>query len=283
MTIQNTKHKPKIIAFTLQKGGVGKTSCVVNLAAALSFMKRSRYSRYRNKILVIDMDAHATATDNLGISDAGYQTIYDAITDKCNFDDIIREVKYEFGRYGFCQIDIAPSGDTYASRLEDLKDTQLLSKALNNSKRIMEYDYIFIDCPPESNIMLKNAYMVCDYFIFPTLARKSSYKNIGRTYDELARLYERLSANNIVGTIINNYETSNSEQYFKEMIVSNEKLKCFNTIIPHSKIFDESEIFNMPVIFLHRNKHEIQPVFNAFVSLAKEFLVRMKMINQKGE
>lgn len=285
MTNRNTKHKPKIIAFTLQKGGVGKTSCVVNLAAALSSMKRTKHSRYKNRILIIDMDVHATASRYLGVYDKKRKSIYDALTGKCNFDDIIREVSYEFGRYGICQIDIAPI-DVYAATIESKwleyeAPKYLLSNALQKSNRLKEYDYVFIDCPPESNCLLSNVYNACNYFVLPILPDTQSFSNISITYKQLSTLSTDMKEKNVIGTIINNYEdTPLSRSYINFYYTSKdaEDYKCFETIIPHCKRYDQTLFKKMPVIFYHRNIHKIPPIFSSFMALAKEFNERVNAL-----
>ena len=278
-----TSRQPKIIAFTLQKGGMGKTSCVINLAATLSTQKRSKHSRYKNRILIIDMDVHATASRYLNAYDESTPGIYDALTERCGLDDVICERKYDFGRYGTCQLDIAPT-DIYAARIESKwlhydNPEYLLKKALEKSEKIHEYDYVFIDCPPESNCLLTNIYNACDYFILPIMADSQSFANIGITYKQLSTLSTDLRAKSVIGTIINNYEITNLSSSYREYFMNNEKIKCFHTVIPHCKRYDQTLYYKTPVVFYHRNIHEIPPIFSAFRALADEFTERVRTLD----
>lgn len=285
MANQYTKRKPKIIAFTLQKGGVGKTACVVNLAAALSTMKRSKGSKYKNKILIIDMDVHASATRYLGVYDKTRKSIYDVLSGKLEFDSIIREVMYEFGRFGTCQLDIAPI-DVSAASIESnwLKyddPEHLLSSALYKSTMLNTYDYVFIDCPPESNCLLSNIYNACSYFILTMSPEPEAFDNIGTTYEQINTLSDGLKKKTVIGTIINNYEKNELSAEYIDYLLYNEEAKiykCFENIVPHSVNYRITVYKEMPVIFYHRNIHAIPPVFSSFMSLAKEFTARIKTI-----
>ena len=285
MVSQSKTQRPIIIAFTLQKGGMGKTSCVINLAAALSTQKRSKYSKYKNKILVIDMDVHATSSRYLDAYDEKTSGIYDALTEKCEFDEIICERKFNFGRYGVCQIDIAPT-DIYAARIETKWQSYdnpefLLKRAIDKSNKIKEYDYVFIDCPPESNCLLSNIYNACDYFILPIMADSQSYVNISITYKQLSTLSSDLRTKYVLGTIINNYEITDLSAAYKAEVMNNDRLKCFKTVIPHCKRYDQTLYYKTPVVFYHRNIHEIPPIFSAFRDLANEFTERVKALESQ--
>lgn len=277
-----TNRHPKIIAFTLQKGGTGKTGCAVNLAASLSTLKRSKGSRYKYKILVIDMDIHASASKNLDAYDEEAPGMYEVLTNKCNMEDIIVEKKYEFGRYGTCQIDIAPitigAKDIENEWHEFENKEYLLKNALIRFKRLNEYDYVFIDCPPLSNCLLTNAYFASDYYIFPLTAEKESYDNIAITYKQIKALTNNLNKKTIIGSIINNYEiTSTSKPILKELM-GTESYKCFQTVIPHTKAYGETIITKTPVVFYHCNYRDLPKLFSAFRHLSKEFISRMELI-----
>lgn len=293
MTNRNTKHKPKIIAFTLQKGGVGKTSCVVNLAAALSSMKRSPDSTSdnadimsKNRILIIDMDVHASATRYLGVYDKKRKSIYDVLTGRCNFDSIIREVRYEFGKCGTCQLDIAPidvSAATIETNWQRYKDPEhLLSNALKKSKKIREYDYVFIDCPPESNCLLSNIYNTCNYYILTISPDPEAFDNIGITYEQIKTLSDGLKEKKVIGTIINNFEKHDLTYSYWDYLFNNkdaEKYKCFENIIPHCVSYRLTVFKKTPVVFYHRNHHRIDRVYYAYMGLAKEFNERVQSLS----
>lgn len=272
--------EPKIIAMTLQKGGLGKTACTVNLAAMLSTRKPSKYSRRKIRVLIIDMDVHATASHYLDAYNEQEYGIYDVMTGKCSFDEAIKTRKYEFGKKGICQIDIIPTY-IYAATLENKwleyeNPKFMLFDAMKKSQKLNEYDYIFIDSPPESNCLLSNIYNACNYYLFPVFADTQSYINLGITYEQINTLSSNKREKKVLGCIINNFEKTELSYGYKEAFLNHPNIHCFESVIPHCKRYDQTLFEKMPIPFYHRNIHEIQPIFNAFNQLTDEFVKRIQ-------
>lgn len=266
--------KPYILAITLQKGGLGKSAIAVNLAAILSSMKPSKYSKRKNRVLLIDFDVHATASHYLNVYNENDIGLYDVLTGACHFDDAIKTVSYDFGIRGMCTIDIIPSF-THLHNIEEnwknySKPKELFAQAIKNSAKAKQYDYIIVDCPPESDCLLSNIYNVCNYYLLPVFADTQSYINLGITYEQINSLSSKNIPRHILGCIINNYSHTQLAEGYMEQLKDADYIECFNTIIPHCKRYDETVFFKTPVPFYHRNIHNIRPLFNSYVLLANE-------------
>ncbi|MCD7807779.1 MAG: AAA family ATPase [Erysipelotrichaceae bacterium] len=146
----------KVIAVTNQKGGVGKTTTSVNLAAALAYMGK--------KVLLIDIDPQANATQGIGVDRSALElTVYDAIIDGTPLKDIIIKSNVE-------GLDIVPANIDLAGVEIELSQVktgreQRLKFVLDNEKN--HYDYVIIDCPPALGLLNTNALTAADTVLIP--------------------------------------------------------------------------------------------------------------------
>ena len=153
----------KIISVINQKGGVGKTTTVINLAAGLTMKGK--------KILVIDLDPQGNATTGLGLSNttSSEQTIYNVLNGNKKISDVIQSTSFEnldliSSNVDLSGLEVETAGDS--RRAFKLKDE--LSSILNNSGS--SYDYIIIDCPPSLNLLTLNALVASDTVLVPLQA-----------------------------------------------------------------------------------------------------------------
>ena len=146
----------RIIAIANQKGGVGKTTTSINLAAALANTK------YR--VLLIDMDPQANATQGIGIDRDNIElSTYNIIVEECDMKDVI------VPSY-IANLDVAPASIDLAGADLELANVksgreQRLRNALNKVKK--NYDYVIIDCPPALGLLNTNALTACDSVLIP--------------------------------------------------------------------------------------------------------------------
>ena len=145
----------RIIALANQKGGVGKTTSAVNIAASLGILGR--------KVLLADLDPQGSATSSLGVSKKNLRfTVADLLIGGCNTRDAIIETEFE-------NLDLLPANIHLAATEYDLLEGE---GAENHLRRVLlplkdDYDYIILDCPPSLGMLTVNAMVAADGVIIP--------------------------------------------------------------------------------------------------------------------
>tara|TARA_Y100001970_G_C14105141_1_gene787671 strand:+ start:199 stop:999 length:801 start_codon:yes stop_codon:yes gene_type:complete len=238
----------KIISVINQKGGVGKTTTVINLAAGLSMKGK--------KILVIDLDPQGNATTGLGLSNLenSERTIYNVLNGNKKISEVIQPTKFEnlnlvTSNVDLSGLEVETAGDS--RRAFKLKDE--LASILNDSGA--SYDYILIDCPPSLSLLTIMALVASNALLVPLQTEFFALEGLTQLMKTIDRIKFNLNPTlDIRGILLTMYDKRNklsgeveqeARNYFKE--------KVYSTVVPRNVRLSEAPSHGVPVLFYDRS------------------------------
>ncbi|HJR78213.1 MAG TPA: ParA family protein [Nitrospiraceae bacterium] len=248
----------RIVAVANQKGGVGKTTSSINLAAALALEGTS--------VLLVDIDPQANATSGLGVNAGSLgRTIYHSLIHGDETHSIVLDT-------GIKGLALLPANSHLAGAEVELVDVEGRERRLLAALQPLEqsYDMILIDCPPALGLLTINALASAHSVLVPVQCEYYAMEGLGRLMESIERIRQSVNpALEIEGILLTMYDSRNSlARQVADQIRAHFAGKVYETMIPRNVTLAEAPSYGRPVLLYNAASAGAQ----AYLSLAKEFV-----------
>lgn len=252
--------QPRIISIINQKGGVGKSTTAVNLAAALGELGK--------KVLIVDFDPQGNSTSGLGIEKEELeQCVYDALLNDVPAENLLIQANCNNVTVIPATIQLAGAEIELVSAMaRETRLKELLEPVQEN------YDFVFIDCPPSLGLLTINALTAADSVLIPIQCEYYALEGVTKLLESMRMVKSKINKGlEVFGVLLTMYDSRTSlanqvvdevKQYFRD--------KVFNTLIPRTVKISEAPSFGMSVIqYAPQNKGA-----QSYMELAEEVIGR---------